>query len=94
MKKSLARWFILAGLVASGFASCGARGPAFSVVVLGCEGGLAEGNLSCYLLTRPGSGSYVALDAGTVLGGLRQAVARGSRAVLLFNNGRLVTSIM
>ncbi len=78
MKKSLARWFILAGLITGGFASCAARGPAFNVVVLGCEGGLAEGNLSCYLLTRPGSGSYVALDAGTVLGGLRQAVARGS----------------
>ncbi|MCW5872698.1 MAG: 3',5'-cyclic-nucleotide phosphodiesterase, partial [Candidatus Eremiobacteraeota bacterium] len=78
MRKSWARWFVLAGLITGGFASCGARGPAFQVVVLGCEGGLAEGNLSCYLLTRPGSGAYVALDAGTVLGGLRQAVARGS----------------
>ena len=78
MKKTLTRWFLLAGLVTGGFASCGARRPAFSVVVLGCEGGLVEGNLSCYLLSKPGSGSYIALDAGTVLGGLRQAVARGS----------------
>ncbi|MBS2038169.1 3',5'-cyclic-nucleotide phosphodiesterase [bacterium] len=78
LKNSLSRWCLFAGLVMGGFASCGARGPAFSVVTLGCEGGLAEGNLSCYLLTRPGSGAYVALDAGTVLGGLRQAVARGS----------------
>jgi 3',5'-cyclic-nucleotide phosphodiesterase len=48
-------------------------------VVLGCEGGLAEGNLSSYLLTTPAlKGSYVALDAGTILGGLRVAQQRKS----------------
>ena len=80
MKKRLQAWFLLAGLFSAGFASCAPAGPSFSVVVLGCEGGLAEGNLSCYLLTRPKSGAYVALDAGTVLGGLRVASKKGSLA--------------
>jgi len=80
MKKKLQAWFLAAGLLSAGFASCAPQGPSFSLVVLGCEGGLAEGNLSCYLLTRPKSGAYVALDAGTVLGGLRVASKRGSLA--------------
>ncbi len=80
MKKILQKWFLVAGLVSAGFASCAPARPSFSLVVLGCEGGLAEGNLSCYLVTRPGTGKYVALDAGTVLGGLRVAVKRGSLA--------------
>jgi 3',5'-cyclic-nucleotide phosphodiesterase len=80
MKKRLQMGFLLAGLLTGGFASCSPGGPSFSMVVLGCEGGLAEGNLSCYLLTRPGSGAYVALDAGTVLGGLRAATRKGSLA--------------
>lgn len=69
---------LAAGLLLTALASCSSSGPSFSVVVLGCEGGLAEGNLSCYLVTRPKTGSYVALDAGTVLGGLRVAQAKGS----------------
>ena len=80
MKKTLGTWFLLAGLLSAGFASCAPHRPSFSLVVLGCEGGLAEGNLSCYLLTRPQSGSYLALDAGTLLGGLRVATKRGSLA--------------
>lgn len=70
----------LAGLVllASLTIFCGPR-QAFSVVVLGCEGGLAEGNLSCYLVTARGyEGAYVALDAGTLLGGLRAAQRKKS----------------
>lgn len=78
--RKLQAWFLGMGLLCAGLASCAPEGNAFSVVVLGCEGGLAEGNLSCYLLTKPKSGAYVALDAGTVLGGLRVASKRGSLA--------------
>lgn len=78
---NMRRWgfgLVVAGLLSTGMTSCFSQGPAFSVVVLGCEGGLAEGNLSCYLLTLPKSGAYVALDAGTVLGGLKAAQKQGS----------------
>lgn len=68
-------------MVAALFAFCTPSHGSFSVVVLGCEGGLAEGNLSCYLLTTPAmKGSYVALDAGTILGGLQAAQRRQSLA--------------
>ncbi len=73
--------FALAGVVllASFFALCNPNKAAFSVVVLGCEGGLAEGNLSSYLVTTPAmKGKYVALDAGTILEGLRAAQRRKS----------------
>jgi 3',5'-cyclic-nucleotide phosphodiesterase len=66
-------------LLVSLFAFCTPGNASFSVVVLGCEGGLAEGNLSSYLVTTPAmGGSYVALDAGTILEGLRVAVRRKS----------------
>lgn len=74
---------VLAGavLLASLLAFCNPSHAAFSVVVLGCEGGLAEGNLSAYLVTTPEmKGSYVALDAGTILEGLRSAQRRKSFA--------------
>ncbi|RSK42527.1 MBL fold metallo-hydrolase [Hymenobacter perfusus] len=49
--------------------------PAFTVIPLGVKGGLAEGNLSAYLVAAAGSGAYVCLDAGTVYGGVEKAVA-------------------
>lgn len=49
--------------------------PAFTVVPLGVKGGLAEGNLSAYLVAAAGSSAYVCLDAGTVYGGVEKAVA-------------------
>ncbi|MET4106886.1 3',5'-cyclic-nucleotide phosphodiesterase [Hymenobacter sp. UYP22] len=49
--------------------------PAFTVVPLGVKGGLAEGNLSAYLVAAVGSPAYVCLDAGTVYGGVEKAVA-------------------
>lgn len=78
--KPIQRFFLATCLAASAVSSCLSSRPSFSVVVLGCEGGLSEGNLSSYLITRPGSGSYVALDAGTILTGLRLASKRGSLA--------------
>lgn len=50
----------------------------FEVVALGVEGGLDNGNLSAYLLRRQGDRDYLALDAGTLLPGIRQALRRGA----------------
>ena len=56
----------------------GARAqPAFTVVPLGVKGGLAEGNLSAYLVAAAGTSSYVALDAGSLRPGAEKAVANG-----------------
>ena len=49
--------------------------PAFMVVPLGVKGGLAEGNLSAYLVAAAGSPSYVCLDAGSLRLGVEKAVA-------------------
>jgi cAMP phosphodiesterase len=51
--------------------------PAFTVVPLGVKGGLAEGNLSAYLVAAAGTSSYVALDAGSLRPGAEKAVATG-----------------
>jgi cAMP phosphodiesterase len=48
--------------------------PAFTVVPLGVKGGLAESNLSAYLVAPAGSNGYVCLDAGTVYSGVEKAV--------------------
>ncbi|RSK36083.1 MBL fold metallo-hydrolase [Hymenobacter metallilatus] len=50
--------------------------PSFTVIPLGVKGGLAEGNLSAYLVAPAGSAEYVCLDAGTVYSGVVRAVAR------------------
>ena len=50
-------------------------GAAFSVVPLGVKGGLAEGNLSAYLVAAAGSADYVCLDAGSLRAGIEKAVA-------------------
>jgi len=52
-----------------------AAGPAFTVVPLGVNGGLAEGNLSAYLVAAAGSAAYICLDAGSLRPGLEKAVA-------------------
>jgi cAMP phosphodiesterase len=49
--------------------------PAFTVVPLGVKGGLAEGNLSAYLVAAAGSPDYICLDAGSLRPGLEKAVA-------------------
>lgn len=55
-----------------------AEKAAFIAVPLGTAGGLEEGNLSSYLLAQAGSAEFIALDAGTLYAGLREAVHRGS----------------
>jgi len=45
----------------------------FVSIPLGVTGGLREDNLSSYLLAPKGSTDFIALDAGALLAGLRQA---------------------
>jgi 3',5'-cyclic-nucleotide phosphodiesterase len=49
-------------------------------VVLGAGGGLHEANLTAYLLAPLGESQFLALDAGTLLSGLRVATQMGSFA--------------
>jgi len=51
---------------------------AFNVVVLGCHGGPIDANLSGYLIAPKGSSTYIALDAGTLLEGIRIAYKKNS----------------
>lgn len=53
---------------------------AFTVIPLGVSGGVDEDNLSSYLLAPKGSNDFVAIDAGTLMAGLRKASALGSLA--------------
>ena len=53
-------------------------GLRFVTIILGTTGGLMEGNLSSYLLAPAGETDFIALDAGTILTGLQQAVKLGS----------------
>ncbi len=61
----------------TGFAE-DAASPAFVTIPLGTRGGLIEGDLSSYLLAPAGDSNFIALDAGTLLTGLKEAVKRGS----------------
>jgi cAMP phosphodiesterase len=47
----------------------------FTVVPLGVKGGLAEGNLSAYLVAAAGTTDFMCLDAGSLRPGLEKAVA-------------------
>jgi 3',5'-cyclic-nucleotide phosphodiesterase len=50
----------------------------FIAIPLGTKGGLIESDLSSYLLAPAGDTNFIALDAGTLLAGLRQAKQKGS----------------
>lgn len=50
----------------------------FTVIVLGAHGGLTDGDLSAYLVSRKGSTEYLCLDAGTVLKGITESARRGA----------------
>ncbi len=63
-------------LLLLGWALPGRAQPSFVVVPLGVKGGLAEGNLSAYLVAAAGSADYVCLDAGSLRPGAEKAVAR------------------
>ena len=49
----------------------------FHIVVLGCTGGPFENNLSSYLLSTDDFIDFIALDAGSLLGGIEAALAKG-----------------
>ena len=51
------------------------------MVPLGVKGGLAEGNLSAYLVAATGSPAFICLDAGSLRPGTEKAVAAGVFAV-------------
>ena len=72
MKKRLS--FFLAVLLLLGPAWADSA-KSFRVIVLS---GVGEGYLSAYLVAPAGTSAYLALDAGTLLPGLRVAVAHGS----------------
>ncbi len=52
--------------------------PFFKVIVLGCSGGPRENNLSGYLCAPLHAAEFVALDGGSLLHGIDQALAKGS----------------
>ncbi len=72
----------LAVAICSLHAAASDRAPAFTMIALGTAGGIDEDNLSAYLLAPRGSTDFVALDAGTLMAGLRKANAMGSLAGL------------
>lgn len=51
--------------------------PVFKTIVLGARGGLYEDNLSAYLVAPVDSTSYISLDAGTILAGIRKGIEKG-----------------
>lgn len=72
-------------LVAMLFSGCvrppvrqGAATAKFIAIPLGTKGGLMEADLSSYLLAPAGDTDFIALDAGTLFVGLRQAKQKGS----------------
>ncbi|MBY0275301.1 3',5'-cyclic-nucleotide phosphodiesterase [Candidatus Binatia bacterium] len=72
---------VVAGLAGVASARVGSP-PAFDVVVLGDAGGLAEDDLTAFLLFPAGSDIGIALDAGTLHAGIRVALAKGAFASL------------
>ncbi|MGI4760843.1 MAG: MBL fold metallo-hydrolase [Janthinobacterium lividum] len=75
MARPMRRWWLLAAWLLAGTAGAQPASPAFSVVPLGVKGGLAEGNLSAYLVAAVSSADYICLDAGSLRPGVEKAVA-------------------
>lgn len=80
---------LLALLVA--VSASAAEKPAFDVVVLGDAGGLAEDDLTSFLVFPAGGDAGVALDAGTLHAGIRTALAKGAFASLPLDAGGALT---
>lgn len=57
-----------------------AHADGFDVIALGVKGGLDNGDLSSYLIRAHGDTHYLALDAGSVLPGIQQALNHGAFA--------------
>jgi cAMP phosphodiesterase len=70
------RWVLfLTSWLLAGPALAQLASPVFRVVPLGVKGGLAEGNLSAYLVAAAGITDYICLDAGSLRPGVEKAVA-------------------
>ena len=54
------------------------RRKKFVTIVLGAGGGSLEDNLTSYLLAPKNDHNFISLDAGTVLVGIKRAIAKGS----------------
>lgn len=65
----------------------------FQVVVLGCTGGPREGNLSGYLLSPLKQQEWIALDAGTLLGGIDLALEQKSLDAIPYQKAHLIPSV-
>lgn len=75
----IAIFLLAAACLSFGASRCAGGPPArFTAVALGTEGGLAEGNLTAFLLAEKGTTDFLCLDAGTLLSGLRTAKQKGS----------------
>lgn len=81
---------LLVALLAAVSASAAER-PAFDVVVLGDAGGLAEDDLTSFLVFPAGGDAGIALDAGTLHAGIRAALAKGVFASLPLDAGGELT---
>ena len=81
---------LLVSLLVAVSASAAAK-PAFDVVVLGDAGGLAEDDLTSFLVFPAGGDAGVALDAGTLHAGIRAALHSGAFASLPLDAGGELT---
>lgn len=62
---------------------------AFQIVVLGCTGGPRENNLSGYLLSPIEPQEWIALDAGSLLGGIDRALEKNNLSQVPFTDPEL-----
>ncbi|MGL5123606.1 MAG: MBL fold metallo-hydrolase [Fusobacteriaceae bacterium] len=53
-------------------------GKSFEIITLGSDGGVNDGNLSSYLLKGAQDSNYVALDAGTLLPGIKKNLEKNN----------------
>jgi 3',5'-cyclic-nucleotide phosphodiesterase len=61
----------------------------FQVIVLGCTGGPREANVSGYLLSPLAEQEWIALDAGTLLGGIDRALEKNNLKDVVFSDNKL-----
>ena len=70
VKKLLSALFLISSLI--GYAK------GFQVITLGSDGGVIDGNISGYLIRDKGEENFVALDAGTIIPGIKSALEKNN----------------
>ncbi len=68
---------VLAATILAAPLSAAAKDPAFDIVPLGVEGGVVEGSTSAWFIAAHGREQGLACDAGTLVPGIRAAIAKG-----------------